>query len=64
MFSVLLSTYHGDRQIWLGEALESMLKQTILPQQFVVVADGPLPESHHQLIAKYKKLFEKKFVSI
>ena len=63
MFSVLLSTYYGDRQIWLGEALESMLKQTILPQQFVVVADGPLPESHHQLITKYKKLFEKKFVS-
>lgn len=63
MFSVLMSTHFGDRHIWLGEALESVLRQTVLPQQFVVVADGPLPKFHYQIISKYKKLFEGNSVS-
>lgn len=63
MFSVLMSTYAGDRHNWLCEALESLLRQTILPKQFVVVADGLLPKSHYRLISKYKKLFEDNSVS-
>lgn len=41
-FSVLMSTYRKDSVFFLREALQSILSQTLLPSDMVIVKDGPL----------------------
>ena len=53
-YSVLMSVYHKEKPEYLIEAIESMLKQTIPPEQFVIVEDGPLTDELNDVIDKYK----------
>ncbi|SIS84387.1 glycosyltransferase [Belliella pelovolcani] len=57
-FSVLISCYIKDSVSQLGEALESIINQTLLPSEIILVEDGPLKKRHDELI----KEFEKKIV--
>ncbi len=41
-FSVLLSLYHKESPIFLRESLESVFCQSLLPDEVVLVEDGPL----------------------
>ncbi|OYR83508.1 glycosyl transferase family 2 [Halorubrum ezzemoulense] len=41
-FSVLMATYEGDEPDDLSRAIQSVTDQTVLPDEIVVVADGPL----------------------
>ncbi|WP_066414390.1 glycosyltransferase [Halorubrum aethiopicum] len=41
-FSVLIATYEGDDPDDLSRALQSVIDQTVRPDEIVVVADGPL----------------------
>jgi len=41
-FSVLIATYEGDDPDDLERALQSVINQTVQPDEIVVVADGPL----------------------
>lgn len=41
-FSVLMSVYKNDNSDFLNEAIESIVKQTIVPSEIVIVKDGPL----------------------
>ncbi|GAA0512533.1 Glycosyl transferase family 2 [Halorubrum aquaticum] len=41
-FSVLIATYEGDDLDDLSRALQSVIDQTVRPDEIVVVADGPL----------------------
>ena len=41
-FSVLISLYKNEKPEWLREALSSVFNQTILPDEIVLVKDGPL----------------------
>lgn len=43
-YSVLMSVYRGERAERLTEAAESMLGQTVPPDEFLLVCDGPLTE--------------------
>lgn len=52
-YSVLMSVYKKDDPSFLIAAIESMLKQTVLCEQFIVVEDGPLPESLQYVIDGY-----------
>ena len=36
-YSVLMSVYYKERPEWLDYSIESMMKQTILPNEFVIV---------------------------
>lgn len=48
-----MSVYKKDDPSFLIAAIESMLKQTVLCEQFIVVEDGPLPESLQYVIDGY-----------
>lgn len=49
-FSVIMSIYKSDVPEYVQIAFESMLNQTRLPDEIVVVADGPVPASLKQVI--------------
>ena len=54
-YSVLMAVYKKDDPSFLATAIESMLKQTILCEQFILVEDGPLPDILEDVIVKYEK---------
>ena len=54
-YSVLMSLYAKERPEYLSSAVDSMLSQTVLPDQIVVVKDGPLTEELDWILAKYEK---------
>ncbi len=41
-YSVLMSVYFKENPKWLSISIESMLKQTVTPEEFLIVKDGPL----------------------
>lgn len=54
-YSVLMSVYKKDEPEFLRESIESMLRQTVPCEQFVLVKDGPLNESLDNVIAAYSE---------
>ncbi len=54
-YSVLLSVCNADKPEWLSIALDSMLNQTIKPDEIVIVLNGPLDESLCAAINRYKE---------
>ncbi len=54
-YSVLMSVYKEEKPQHLQEAIDSMLKQTILPAEFVLIKDGKLPKELELIIEKYEK---------
>lgn len=53
-FSVCMSVYHRDDPVWLQQAVESILQQTRLPAQIVLVVDGPVGAELEQVICRYE----------
>lgn len=54
-YSVLMSVYEKDNPEYLAASIESMLNQTIRPEQFVLVVDGAVPEPIEQTIQSYER---------
>ncbi|WP_424244597.1 glycosyltransferase involved in cell wall biosynthesis [Elusimicrobium posterum] len=52
-FSVLMSLYAKDNPAMAGEALESVLNQTVKPDEIILVVDGAVPEELNAVIEKY-----------
>lgn len=52
-FSVLMSVYAKDRPAWIAQALDSVLNQTVSPQEVVVVIDGPVPAEIQTILENY-----------
>ncbi len=44
-FSVLMSLYFKEKPEYLRECLESVINQTVKPDEIVIVLDGPIGES-------------------
>ena len=59
-FSILMSVYYKERPEFLKESLESILNQTILPEEVVIVKDGPLAEQLNTVIEYFKRTFSGK----
>lgn len=51
--SVLLPTYSGETPRHLGEALQSIIDQTVLPSEIVLVKDGPLGDKLEAVISEH-----------
>ena len=54
-FSVLMSVYSKEKPENLSKAIESIINQTLKPDEFVIVKDGPLSLSLNKIIENYKK---------
>lgn len=60
-YSVLMSVYNKENSKWLDESIRSMFKQTIKPNEFVLVEDGPLTNELYDIIEKYQKEYPSEF---
>lgn len=61
-FSVLMSVYFKEKPIFFDLSLESILvKQTLIPNEFVLICDGNLTSDLETVIDKYQKSFPEIF---
>lgn len=64
-FSVLMSVYNGENNENFSKALESILdKQTLKPNEFVLIVDGVINEKLDIVIKNYKKKISKYIKSL
>jgi glycosyltransferase involved in cell wall biosynthesis len=61
-YSVLMSVYSKEKGSYLKESIDSILNQTILTNDFVIVCDGPLTEELDNVLLNYSVKY--KFVNI
>jgi glycosyltransferase involved in cell wall biosynthesis len=54
-YSVLLPVYHKDNPEWLKTAIDSMVCQTLPPEEIVIAVDGPIGGELEEVIQKYEK---------
>ena len=54
-YSVLMTMYKGDNPEYAKLSIESMLNQTVLTDNFVIVCDGPLTSELDTLLKEYKQ---------
>jgi glycosyltransferase involved in cell wall biosynthesis len=53
-YSVLMSLYKKEHPEYLRLAIDSMLNQTVKPDEIVLVEDGPLTDQLYEVIEEYK----------
>jgi glycosyltransferase involved in cell wall biosynthesis len=56
-FTVLISVYKKENPEFFDEALESIYNQTLMPNEVLIIKDGPLSEGLDNVIDKYKRKF-------
>ena len=56
-YSVLMSVYEKNNSRELIESINSMINQTIVCEQFVLVEDGPIPEELEKVVNLYVNKF-------
>lgn len=54
-FSVLMSVYKNEKTEYLKQAIESILYQTVSPNEIVIVKDGRLPDDLNTVIDEYRQ---------
>ena len=54
-FSVVMSVYYKDSASAFTEAVNSLLNQSLLPDEIIIVMDGPVPRNLDKLIEKLSK---------
>ena len=60
-YSVLMSVYAKEQPKYLSEAIDSMLAQTIAPDEVVIVCDGPLTGELNSVLDKYATSYKETF---
>ena len=53
-FSVLMSLYIKEKAEYFDECMQSMLRQTVLPKEIVIVFDGPVSKELRETVEKYR----------
>lgn len=54
-FSVLLSLYSKEQPEFLKQCLDSIFNQTLLPNELILVEDGPLTDRLYTIVNEYEK---------
>lgn len=57
-YSVLTTLYTKDSPEYLKQSIDSMLSQTVVTNDYVIVADGPLCDELEQVIASYTAKYD------
>ncbi len=60
-FSVLMSVYKNEKPEYLKRAIESILAQTLLPNEIVIVKDGLLTEELDLILEEYARKYQQLF---
>lgn len=60
-FSVLMSVYYKEKPEYLDAALNSLVSQTLLPDEIIVIKNGKLTKELDNVIEEYNKFFPDKF---
>ena len=55
-FSVSMCVYGEDNAQWFETAVQSILNQTLVPNEVVLVVDGPVPDDLNAVILEYEEL--------
>ena len=55
-FSVAMCVYKKDNPEWFDEALHSIINQTIIPNEIILIVDGPIPPSVQEVVDKYTEI--------
>ena len=63
-FSVLMSVYYKEKPDYLRLSLDSIVNQTLLPTEIVLVKDGQLTEELDQVISNFSNDYPRLFVII
>jgi len=57
-FTVLMAVYEKEDPYLFKQALKSVFANTLLPDSFILVVDGPVPESIEHIIDEAKHLYD------
>lgn len=52
-YSVLMSVYYKENPEWFATSIDSMINQTVMPDEIVIVCDGPLTQELDDVLEKY-----------
>ena len=63
-YSVLMSIYYKEKPQYLKLAIQSMLDQTVAPDEFIIVKDGPLTDELDAIINDFIKEYPALFTII
>ena len=65
MFSVLMTTWKGEKSEYLKASLDSILvNQTLKPENLVLVIDGPIAQELENLVKSYEENFKDKITVV
>ena len=53
-YSFLMSVYIKEKPEYLVQSIESMLNQTVMPMEIILIEDGSLTDDLYKVIKKYK----------
>lgn len=56
-YSILMSVYHKENPEFFAQALQSMMDQTVMTNDFVLVCDGPLTDALDAVIESFEKRY-------
>lgn len=59
-----MSLYAKEKPEYLSLAIDSMLQQTVKPEEIVIVKDGPLTKELDEIVAKYKEAYPELFTIV
>lgn len=60
-YSVLMSLYYKEKPEYLRQSLDSMINQTVKPDEIVMVYDGPLTNDLYKVMEEYIEHYPKLF---
>ena len=60
-YSVLMSVYYKENPNILKQSIDSMISQTIRPDEIVLICDGPLSNELNNIIYEYKQKYRELF---
>lgn len=60
-FSVLMSVYKNEKSTYLNASLKSIENQTVVPDEIILVEDGPLTKELYEVIDTHRNMFGKGF---
>lgn len=63
-YSVLMSIYYNEQPEYFRASIESMLAQTVIPEQIVIVEDGKLTTELDEIIEEYNSEYPNIFTAV